>query len=331
MAIELEVSAAQAFAEHAEKLTDPLGVNKLAKSMTSVVDKIRGPFGDMERALRRADFANSMLPASVRMAIEMQERFDRIADPLGMRRYAGIFEHQIDLHRAFGASTRAVDFANQFSKLHGPAWLAADSFKSIRAALPSFGFEQSAAAQLAAFQKSMQMIHGAFGPDSFDAEMRWHDHMRRYAIPAINFLALPHADPIGILSDVEDDDGATVAWLRDGRDGPRVTTANILPAIERGAPFEIECEVRCLVCDREMLVTRSAKSWLGRNFRVRLEVVPMCIECLKEHGFDPEWWTARLNDIAERRPMLRTIEGSREGDGKPKGTLRLVPLPDDEP
>jgi len=332
MARNAKFSAAESMTAHIDKLVDPIGVATMTKHLSALTDQVGGPLAGINHAFKQADYVNSMLPSSIRMMLDFNRQIAQLADPFGMRRYAGfeLLQQQSDLHRAFGAAGQMMEMSKQLADMHRPpAWFDNDSFKSLRESMASFGFARSAFDQLATFQKSAKAIQAAFGPQ-VEAAKLWQRRLDACAIPTLTFLAQPHTDPMGIFTAVEGDDGATVGWLREGRNGPRLTMASLTPAVDRGEPFEVECEVRCLVCEGEMLVTRSGHSWLGKKVRVRLDVAPICLDCLKQGGLDPDWWQGTLTRIADNRPMLRVIEGSHDGDGKPRGGLRLVPPPGDE-
>jgi hypothetical protein len=135
---------------------------------------------------------------------------------------------------------------------------------------------------------------------------------------------------MALLSNVGDAFGASISWLREGREGPRMAVASVVERLDGQTPFEIEVQVCCMVCGTEMLVSGNRHSWVGRKVKVRLDVAPICLGCVRENGFDADRWQATLRAIVENKPKLQLVRGDGDGDGVRRGTLRLVRVPADD-
>ncbi|MBK7397245.1 MAG: hypothetical protein IPJ34_13325 [Myxococcales bacterium] len=258
--------------------------------------------------------------AAVQQPAVLSRQYDGLVDRLGLRHpgLPGVLEEQRQLHERFAKLTGLFQ-----QKL--PIDLQSDSFRSMRKILAGVSVGRSL---LDPFQRQHAAPASLVPPAAGDL---WAKHLRGLALPAASFLSLPHQRPMALLSNVPELEGASLSWLQNGREGPRLSVATITERREDQTPFEVEVEVVCSVCESEMSVSSREHSWVGRKLRVRLEVTPICNVCLGELGWNWDRWCEALTSIADK-PKLRLIEGGNDGDGVRRGKVRLVrpPAEDDE-
>lgn len=133
---------------------------------------------------------------------------------------------------------------------------------------------------------------------------------------------------------IADGDGDALLGLAAGA---RETSVVALGAVSKNADvaepsvpsIDVEFDVVCAFCN-EPLMGEGTRDWLGNSLVfVKVTVVPVCPECVVRQKDDPGYFDRKLSGLDEQ-PKRRTLTfapGNAEGDGRPRGVLRLVPVP----
>lgn len=162
------------------------------------------------------------------------------------------------------------------------------------------------------------------------AGVAWSTHLRMTALPTISFLAQDWPKPFGLMTDLGRPElGASVAWLTRHRAEPMIMTAAITPQpadTKDGFELVVEDEVVCALCGSPMITFDSDVKWIGprRGVRQRL-IFPACSTCSATERQHPGFLYAALSDLTRPAPAgCVVIRGGGQGDGRPRGVLRLV-------
>ena len=163
------------------------------------------------------------------------------------------------------------------------------------------------------------------------AHVAWSTHLRTTALPTLSFLAQTWSKPLGLMTDLgRSEMGVSVAWLTRHHGESLVMMAAITPQADTkdGLEVIVEDEVVCALCGNLMITIGSNVKWIGPRREVRQRrVFPMCSECCPTES---QFLYDALCDLT--RPAVairRVIRGGGQGDGRPRGALRLVRIEDD--
>ena len=127
--------------------------------------------------------------------------------------------------------------------------------------------------------------------------------------------------------------GASVAWLTRHRAGPVVMMAAITAQADTkdGLEVIVEDEVVCALCGNPMITIGSNVKWIGPRRGVRRRrVFPACSECCAPDESQRFPLRCPLRPDASSDHAIRgVIRGGGQGDGRPRGALRLVRIDDE--
>lgn len=280
--------------------------------MSAKYDFSRWDTSKLGSDLKRASSATDSLR-------EMTERLsgpsNKILRDFQSTKFANLFgsrDAQTVLGAAAGLSP-ALGAAASFSRMHELFDSPLSRIIGGNAFGPDFGHSWSA--DFAALERANSLL-----PSWVSAQWSWSKHLSEVLSPSMKFLAMTRPTPTALLTNAESGVGASVMWTREGRDGPQVVVATVVDISDRRfTPFEVETVIRCRTCGTEILDAETQRKWVGRKLLLEYAVSPVCRECIR--GQDPE--------SSPEGPRFRLIRGSGEGDGKPSGAVRLVPVLDD--
>jgi hypothetical protein len=89
-------------------------------------------------------------------------------------------------------------------------------------------------------------------------------------------------------------------------------------------------QVLCAVCGGPMVTIGTDPSWVGHHRAIRRwRIFPVCSECAARERDQPGFLYAVLCQLTRPSLAIRgVIHGGRRGDGRPRGLLRVVRMPD---
>jgi hypothetical protein len=148
------------------------------------------------------------------------------------------------------------------------------------------------------------------------------------ALPTVSFLGQEWSKPVGLLTGLGSELGASVAWLTRNRAEPVVMTAAITPQAEGkdGLKVVVDDEVLCVLCENPLITTGSNLKWIGPRRAVRQRLVfPLCATCWATEREHPGFLYDGLCKFTRPAVGIRgVIRGGGRGDGQPRGVLRLI-------
>ena len=119
-----------------------------------------------------------------------------------------------------------------------------------------------------------------------------------------------------------------MAWLGRQHAEPVLLTAAVTPeATSRGAlKVVVEDEILCLLCKNPLIIAGSNLKWIGARRAVRQRfVLPLCATCWVTERDRPGFLYEALCELTRPGVVIRgVIRGGGQGDGQPRGVLRLV-------
>ena len=238
------------------------------------------------------------------------------------------------MHSQLSEATRVIDYASKWTDIQGAITAArADltSWDDMKRISETFGLETSLERHLARTW-DFGMVLRDIMPEP--AHVAWATHLRMSALPTVSFLAREWSKPVGLLTDLGSELGASVAWLTRYRAEPVVMMAAITPQAESKDRLKVvvDDEVRCAVCGNLMITTGSNFKWTGPRRAVwqRL-VLPACPTCFATERERPGFLYDTLCDLTRPAVAIRSvIRGGGRGDGRPRGVLGLVRIGDQD-
>ncbi len=158
------------------------------------------------------------------------------------------------------------------------------------------------------------------------AGLAWSTHFKTAAVPALSFLAQDWAKPLGLMTAVDQPQaGASFAWMTLHRGVPLVMTAAVTPhaSPDEGLEVIVEDEMLCVLCKNPILPVTMGYRWIGPRRAVRQRFFPpACATCAATESQDPGFLYRALCELT--RPQFAVIRGGGQGDGRPRGALRVV-------
>ena len=162
----------------------------------------------------------------------------------------------------------------------------------------------------------------------------WASHLRMTALPALSVLGQEWSMPIGLITAVSSELGASVSWLARYRAEPLLMMAAITPSVEDADDVElvVDEEVLCALCGGPMVTLGTSFSWIGPHRGVRRRrIFPACSECAAREREEPGFLYHALCQLTHPAVAIRgVIRGRGQGDGRPRGRLRLVRMEEGE-
>ena len=300
------------------------------------------------RLLREVESA--FIPPSVQIMLDSQQRIRQLARGFGGYNLdshvtAALTKPNLADVAAGGARftdlVRATELHSQLSQVtkfaeHASRWTemrqsiaglvashSAMRWDDIRRLTESVGLEASTMHQLSRICDFDRVLRGVM-PAA--AHAPWSTHLRTAALPTLSFLAQDWAKPVGLMTDLGRSElGASVAWLTGYRGEPVVMMAAITPQADtkHGPDVIVEDEVVCALCGNPMITIGSNVKWIGplRGVRQR-RIFPACSTCCPSES---QVLYDALCDLTRPGLAIRgVIPGGGQGDGRPRGALRLV-------
>lgn len=164
------------------------------------------------------------------------------------------------------------------------------------------------------------------------ARAAWASHLRMTALPALSVLGQEWSTPIGLITPVSSELGASVSWLARYRAEPVLMMSAITPSVERvdDVQLVVDEEVLCALCGSPMVTLGTSFRWIGPHRGVRRRrIFPACSECAAREREDPGFLYHALCQLTGPAVAIRgVIRGRGQGDGRPRGRLRLVRMED---
>ncbi len=299
-----------------------------------------GATADMVQALRlRQNTIDAVVPPGLRALIDMQSSlqqlarplaavnldFSRLADSVGVRHHTLDFAAGVELHRQLG---RAIDVIGKFGAIQESITSAvarqAGAWRGLARAVGSLGMTDSLTHQLSRFSVLDRTIRGLV-PEAVHLE--WSSHLKTSALGTLGFLGQDWPAPVGLLTPIDHTLRGSVAWLNRHRDKPLLMTAALIPADETsgGTELVVEDEYVCAICDGSMVALSKAFRWVGpRRGVIRRRIFPVCPTCWEKERHDEGFLYRALGDLTPPAVQLVGIRGRGQGDGRPKGVLKLV-------
>jgi hypothetical protein len=307
-----------------------------------------GAAARMTEAFRsQRDIADALVPPGIRTMIDMQRSIQQLARPfagpnfdigaadlpsnVGLGRFA-MHDASADLHRQLARTTQVFEVGDKFGAMQKSiAGLVADQggpWRDIARLTKSFGMATPVTHQfsrISDFDRTLRHLV----PEA--AHLAWSDHLKTTALGTLGFLRQDWGVAVGLLTQVDRTLGGSVAWLTQHRDTALLMTAALAPAAETdgGCEVLIEDEYVCAICEGPMVTFGANVRWLGPRRGVRRRrIFPICSTCWEQERDDEGFLHRALCDLT--RPAVRVvpirgvITGGGQGDGRPKGALRLV-------
>lgn len=153
-------------------------------------------------------------------------------------------------------------------------------------------------------------------------------------VPALSFLGRDWSMPIGLMTPAGSEFGASVSWLARHRAEPVLMMSAITPRVERRDDVElvVDEEILCALCDGPILILGTSLSWIGSHRGVRRRrIFPACSECAAREREQPGFLYEALCQLTRPAVTIRGVtRGAGQGDGRPRGRLRLIRARDDD-
>ena len=278
---------------------------------------------------------NSLLSPSARTLLEQQwilEDFARQyrasvidlgADAAARLTLAGV---SVDLasNRHLAEATGAVDYASKWVDIQrtiSDPGMGLPSWDDVRRMTGALGLENVLERHLDQIRE-FDMVLRRMLPEP--AHLAWATHLRMTALPTVSFLGGEWRKPVGLLTDL----GASVAWLGRQYAEPVVMTAAITAEAKSrdGLKVVVEDELLCQLCENPLIIARSNLKWIGARRAVRQRfILPLCATCWATERDRPGFLYEALCELTRPGVVIRgVIRGGGQGDGRPRGVLRLV-------
>ena len=236
--------------------------------------------------------------------------------------------HAAELHRHLAEATGGVDYASKWVDIQRAISVpGADlpSWDDVRRMTGALGLENALERHLDQIRELDMMLRAVL-PEP--AHLAWATHLRVTALPTVALLGQEWRKPIGLLTDLGAELGASVAWLGRQCAEPRLMTAAITPEAKRrdGLKVVVEDELLCLLCENPLIIARSNLTWIGDRRAVRQRfILPLCATCWTTERDHPGFLYEALCELTRPGIVIRgVIRGGGQGDGRPRGVLRLV-------
>jgi hypothetical protein len=236
--------------------------------------------------------------------------------------------HAAELHSHLFEATKVLDYASKWRDIQGAITAAGaglTSWDHIRRISDTLGLETSLVRHLARISDLGTGLRGLM-PEP--AHVAWATHLRMTALPTVSFLGQEWSKPVGLLTGLGSELGASIAWLTRHRAEPVVMTAAITPQAERKAHLKVvvEDEILCVLCENPVILIRSNLTWIGPRRAVRQRrVFPLCATCSATEAEHPGFLYDALCELTRPAISIRgVIRGGSRGDGQPRGVLRLI-------
>lgn len=252
------------------------------------------------------------------------------ADRFGLGRFAHAdLLRATALHSQFGDMTRLLEvgkIAAAQQSITGLVATQSAAWRDVSRVTESFGVCASAVDQLRRFAAIDRSLGRVMPPL---ASRAWSEHLKATALGRLGFLGQKWDMPVGLLTEVAPNLGGVVCWLNQHRQQPLVMTAALAAEADDKASCEvvIEDEFVCAICDGQMQAFGDDLRWVGPRRGVRRRrIFPVCAKCWEKQREDDSFLYDALCDLT--RPAVQVIwavlSGGGQGDGRPKGVLRLV-------
>jgi hypothetical protein len=287
---------------------------------------------DVARQLGRHHYDFSAMSAVAQQTALAQQNLAEIA--AGSTSFITETMRADSLHSSLFHATRFLD--------HRPVWIEMQEsiaglaaghhvmrWEDIRRLTDRIGLEASTAHQLSRIRDFDRVLRAAM-PEP--AHVAWSAHLRTAALPTLSFLAQGWTRPLGLMTELGRSElGASVAWLTGHRDEPIVMMAALTPQAETNGGVEVivEDDVVCALCGGPIVTIAIGKhlKWIGPRRAVRQRLIfPACSTCSKK-GL--AFLQAALDRLTRAALAIRSIRGGGQGDGRPRGVLRLVRADDE--
>ena len=236
--------------------------------------------------------------------------------------------HAAGLHRHLAEATAAVDYASKWADIQrtiSASGAGLPSWDDVRRMTGALGLENALERHLDRIREFDMVLRGML---SEPAHLAWATHLRMTALPTVSFLGHEWRKPVGVLTDLGAELGASVAWLGRQRTEPVLMTAVITPETKSrdGIKVVVEDELLCLQCENPLIIARSNLKWIGARRAVRQRfVLPLCATCWATERDRPGFLYEAVCELTRPGVVIRgVIRGGGQGDGQPRGVLRLV-------
>jgi hypothetical protein len=236
--------------------------------------------------------------------------------------------HAAELHWHLAEATGAVDYASKWADIQraiSGAGAGLPPWDDVRRMTDALGLENALERHLARIREFDMVLRGMLAEP---AHLAWATHLRMTALPTVSFLGQEWRKPVGLLTDLGAELGASVAWLTRQRAEPLLMTAAITPEAKSrdGLKIVIEDEILCRLCENPLITTGSRLKWVGPRRAVRQRfVLPLCATCLATEHERPGFFRSALGEGTGPAVGIRgVIRGGGRGDREIRGVLRLV-------
>ena len=236
--------------------------------------------------------------------------------------------HAADLHRHLAEATGAVDYASKWVEIQrtiNDPGMGLMSWDDVRRMTGALGLENALERHLDQIREFDLVLRGML-PEP--PHLAWATHLRVTALPTVSFLGEEWRKPVGLLTDLGAELGASVAWLGRQRAEPVLMTAAITAEAKSrdGLKVVVEDELLCQLCENPLIIARSNLKWIGARRAVRQRfILPLCATCWATERDRPGFLYESLCELTRPGVVIRgVIRGGGQGDGQPRGVLRLV-------
>jgi hypothetical protein len=233
-----------------------------------------------------------------------------------------------ELHRHLAEATGTVDYASKWVDIQrtmSASGAGLPSWDDVRRMTAALGLEHVLARHLDQIREFDMVLRGML-PEP--AHLAWATHLRVTALPTVSFLGQEWRKPVGLLTDLGANLGASVAWLGRQRAEPMLMAAAITPSAKSRDGFKVVVadELLCLLCENPLIIAGSNLKWIGARRAVRQRfVLPLCATCWATERDRPGFLYEALCELTRPGVVIRgVIRGGGQGDGQPRGVLRLV-------